>query len=69
MVTANHCGGRGLASIQVSATPISSVKAKVKKTGQIYSHYNFDDGYYQKGKVHSYTQNANVIIDNVTGLM
>ena len=43
---------------------------KPKQTGQIAVDVKYDDGYYKRGLVHSYTRNniTHVVTDNITGL-
>ncbi len=37
-------------------------------TGQTTSYTNYDDGYYQKGKVRNFTRGAGIVTDHITGL-
>jgi len=43
----------------------------VKKTGQTTIYQTYDDGYYQKGVLPSYTRDdsTNIVVDHITGLM
>ncbi len=53
-----------------SVVGVVAVIGGLLKTGQVSSYRTGDDGYYQKGIAHSYTDNGDgTITDNVTGLM
>ena len=49
------------------AIPINPTR-KVKKSGQIDSYEQFDDGYYQLGGKHKYSRKDDIVIDEITGL-
>ena len=43
-------------------------RSKIKQTGQTKMHRKYDDGYYKKGIVPSYTRSNNIVTDNFTNL-
>ena len=57
-----------IAEIEEEPTPSGS--STIKKTGQIKSYYDKDDGYYQTGVAHSYTRDNSkeTVTDHITGL-
>ena len=59
---------KGYLSRILSATKKKEVST-IKKTGQIRSYTDYDDGYYQKGATPSYTRASDIVTDELTGLM
>ncbi len=56
-------------SIKDSVTITVIASEAIKRTGQTFYILTGEDGYYQKGVLPDYVRNADIVTDNITGLM